>query len=168
MPGGAACRRALTYPGQERVVSPSANLSSTPPPPPPAPTLAISTPQNRTPLIDLSWTSVTNAGSYELWRSTQSGTETLYQTISAPTLSYSDSGVAFGTTYFYVVRAVVFGQSSANSNEVSGMPNPTPPRTSPADKDNNGCGCGSTSSPGPGILLALAATTLWFLCLRRR
>jgi len=167
--GGVTCEITLnwSYAGQAITLVPTTNLN-TQPPAPAAPVLTISTPQNRTPVIDLSWNTVANAGSYEIWRGNQSGTETLYQTVNAPTTSYSDTNLFFQTTYFYFVRAINGPSFSANSNEVSGMPQPLPPRltTVGAGKANR-CGCASTGSPTPAaLLLGLAALSVLFL--RRR
>ena len=102
------------------------------PPPPNPPTLSIATPQNFSPVINLSWTpgsSVAPITGYSILRGSASGNETPYQTVGAAATGYSDTGVSFGTTYFYVVQAMVGTTPSADSNEVSGAPQPLPPRT---------------------------------------
>ncbi len=67
--------------------------------------------------IRLDWTPVGGATSYRLKRGTSSGGETLFLT-SAST-SALDSGLAPGTSYYYVVSAVGASGESVNSNEVS-------------------------------------------------
>jgi fibronectin type 3 domain-containing protein len=70
--------------------------------------------------VDLSWNAVTGATSYKVYRGTVSGSYTLLASgISAVT--YSDTTVTNGTTYYYVVKANN-GSDSDNSNEVSTQP----------------------------------------------
>ena len=69
----------------------------------------------------LSWSASTSAVSgYNVYRSTVSGSS--YAKINSSlvaVLSYTDSTVQSGTTYFYVATAVdSSGRESANSNEV--------------------------------------------------
>jgi hypothetical protein len=162
--GGSETHLSWSYAGQARVVIPSSAMSATPPPGPSAPVLSISTPQGRTPVVDLTWTAVPNASSYALLRSSQSGTETAYQTLTGT--AYSDTNTAFNGVYFYVVRATVGPTTTANSNEVSGSPQPLPPRTEPSGKDHpHFCGIGTAALPG---LPLLAAGALLMAALRRR
>lgn len=149
--GGATTILTWSYAGQARVVIPSSAMSATTPPGPAAPVLSLATPQNRTPLINLSWTAVANASSYELRRSSQSGTETAYQTLTGT--SFSDAGTTFNATYFYVVRATAGPTTTLDSNEVSGTPQQPPPRTEKIGKDHL-CGVGSVSRPSWSTLLA--------------
>ena len=125
-------------------------MSATPPPGPAAPTLNIATPQNRTPVIELSWTAVVNATSYLLRRSSQSGAEQPYQTLAATATTYSDTGVAFQALYFYKIRAVVGPSTTSDSNEVSGTPQSLPPRTEKVGNGNHMCGIGSVGA-GEGL-----------------
>ena len=163
--GGAVMILSWSYAGQTRVTIPSSAMSATTPPGPAAPALSIATPENRTPLINLSWTPVANATDYRLLRSSQSGTETAYQTLTGTT--YEDSAVTFGATYFYVVKATVGPTTSGNSNEVSGSPQPLPARTT-ADSNTHLCGVSAAAPAGEGLLLwALGAAGL-ILAARRR
>jgi fibronectin type 3 domain-containing protein len=79
----------------------------------------------------LSWNSSAYATSYHVKRSTQSGGP--YTQIAAPTATnFTDSSVANGTKYFYVVSALNSAGESANSNEASATPSaPAQPPTSP-------------------------------------
>jgi fibronectin type 3 domain-containing protein len=71
--------------------------------------------------VDLSWSAVNEATSYNVKRSTTSGGP--YAQLSAPAgTSYVDSSVKNGTKYFYVVSAVNPAGQSVNSAEVSAMP----------------------------------------------
>ena len=163
--GGADTHLTWSYANQARIVIPSSALSATTPPGPAAPTLSIATPQNRTPVIDLTWTPVANASSYDLRRSSQSGTETSYQTLPGTDTTYSDTGVAFQGLYFYTIRAVVGPTTTADSNEVSGTPQPLPKRTVKSGSDNHMCGMGSV---GAGRGLPWAALLAVLLVLRQR
>ncbi len=72
--------------------------------------------------VSLSWTASSGATSYNVKRSTTSGSG--YATIATgvTTTSYTDTTVANGTTYYYVVSAVSACGESGNSNEASATP----------------------------------------------
>ena len=71
--------------------------------------------------VSLAWSASPGATSYNVNRSTTSGGS--YATIASPTsTSFTDTGLTNGTTYYYVVTAVGACGESANSNEVSGIP----------------------------------------------
>jgi hypothetical protein len=96
-----------------------------PPPPatPSAPTGVRATAGNGQ--VSLTWSPVANAASYNVYRGTASGGESLLATgITAP--SDTDSGLLNGTTYYYTVTAVgPGGAESAKSAEVSATPQAT-------------------------------------------
>lgn len=71
--------------------------------------------------IDLTWTdNASNESSYRIERSTTSGSGFAeVGTASADATSYSDSGLAASTTYYYRVRARNAGGDSAYSSEAS-------------------------------------------------
>ena len=71
--------------------------------------------------VILSWSGSPAAASYNIYRSTASGSETLLQSGVAGT-SYTDTGLTTGTTYFYQVAAVGGGGTSAKSAEASAAP----------------------------------------------
>jgi len=71
-------------------------------PPSGAPTGLIATASNAQ--VALAWNASTGATSYNVKRSTTSGTET--QIASAATANFADTTVTNGTTYFYVVSAL--------------------------------------------------------------
>jgi hypothetical protein len=74
--------------------------------------------------VSLSWTASSGATSYNVKRSTTSGSG--YSIISSPTAAnYTDTGLTNGTTYYYVVSAVNSGGESANSAEVNAKPSAT-------------------------------------------
>ena len=77
--------------------------------------------------ISLSWSAVTGAASYELWRYENSWTQ-VGGTITEPTTTYADASVEIGKTYFYQVMAKgPNGGDGAWSNRVSAVvPSTTP------------------------------------------
>jgi alpha-tubulin suppressor-like RCC1 family protein len=79
--------------------------------------------------INLSWQdNSNNEDSFEIYLSIDGITYTLRATVGAGTASYSDSGLAAGTTYYYRVRAMnTIGDRSAWSNEVSATTLGSPP-----------------------------------------
>ena len=91
----------------------------------PAPTILLPvTNYNFGPVI-LTWTTSAGATSYNVKRSTSTGTETTIANTAST--SYNDSSAQPGTMYFYVVSAVNGGGESTNSVEVSYTPPIQPP-----------------------------------------
>jgi fibronectin type 3 domain-containing protein len=78
--------------------------------------------------VTLSWSPVAEATSYNIYRSTTSGEETLYQSGVTDT-SLVDTGVSNGTTYYYKVTAANSTGESDFSQEASASPqsNALPP-----------------------------------------
>lgn len=72
--------------------------------------------------VDLTWNAVTDATSYTIKRSTTAGGP--YTTIKTGVTgtTYADADVTNGTTYYYVVSAIVNGGESWSSNEASATP----------------------------------------------
>ncbi|GMQ61007.1 fibronectin type III domain-containing protein [Vallitalea maricola] len=72
--------------------------------------------------INLSWNPIYNASSYTIKRSETAGGP--YETILENTTdtSFSDSGLIFGTTYYYVITANNSIGISNNSEEIQGTP----------------------------------------------
>jgi cellulose 1,4-beta-cellobiosidase len=93
---------------------------------PAAPTGVTAAPVSGAIKINLSWTAVTGATSYNVQRSTTTGGP--YTSIGTPTTaSFSDTTGAGATTYYYVVSAVNGSGSSANSTQVSALTVPAAP-----------------------------------------
>ncbi len=89
---------------------------------------------NGTSFIRLSWSAPTTVGTgilnYSIFRGTTPDGEgtTVYKSVSGSTLTYDDTTVTAGQTYYYKVKAVNLIGSGPDSNEVSGMtPVPTAP-----------------------------------------
>jgi len=78
-------------------------------------------------LVNLAWDLSQNATSYNLYRSTTSGSGYVLDSTAASlsTLSASDIGLTDGVTYYYVVTAVNVAGESGYSVEVSATPEPT-------------------------------------------
>ncbi len=71
--------------------------------------------------INLSWSPVTNVHYYNIKRSTTAGGPyTIIARSSA--ITFNDSSVTPGTTYYYAVSAVISNTESSNSNEVFATP----------------------------------------------
>ena len=88
------------------------------PPAPVTPVGLVAVPGNGK--INLSWLASSGASSYTLKCGTSSGNET---TLASTTgITYTNTGLADGTTYFYVVSAVNSGGEGSNSSEVSATP----------------------------------------------
>ena len=70
----------------------------------------------------LSWTAVTGANGYNVYRGTSSGGEGTVPiaSTSSSTVTYSDGSIVGGTTYYYEVTADTASGESARSNEASG------------------------------------------------
>ena len=105
------------------------------PPPPPAPTAPTGmTAAGGTGQVTLSWTSVSNATSYNIYYGTTSGVTTANGTkIAGTTSPYVHTGLTSGTAYYYVVTAVNSAGESVASAQYSATtaaaPPPPPPVT---------------------------------------
>ena len=75
-------------------------------------------------LVNLSWTGSSGATSYSIYRGTATGAEsaTAVGSTTAPTTSFSNTGLTNGTKYYYTVKAFNSVGSSGASNEASATP----------------------------------------------
>ena len=76
--------------------------------------------------VALNWTAAAGAVTYNIYRSGSSGAYSgpPLASVTAPTTTYVDNTAANPNTYFYVVRTVIGGVESPNSNEVNSSPLP--------------------------------------------
>lgn len=72
--------------------------------------------------VNLTWSTVYDATSYNIKRSTNSGGQVTIDSVSAPGTTYTDLSVSNDITYYYVVTAVNEGGESTVSNEVYATP----------------------------------------------
>ncbi len=72
--------------------------------------------------IALAWSAATGATSYTLKRGTSTGSETVTVVSGYGGTSYTNTGLANGTTYYYVVAATGANGASGNSPEASATP----------------------------------------------
>ncbi len=73
--------------------------------------------------VNLAWNPVEGASGYNIYRSTTSGTGyTKIGNTTSSAITYEDKPLANGTTYYYVVTAIVNGVESGYSNEASATP----------------------------------------------
>lgn len=104
--------------------APSGEVTATPVGPPGAPADLEALPGNGR--ISLRWRSVPNADRYRVMRSTTPSGP--YSAIANPSeTGFVDDGVANGTVYFYVVRAMNEGGKGPYSSEVKAAPLAPPP-----------------------------------------
>ncbi len=105
----------------------SAETSATPQPPASGAPTGLTATANST-SVALRWTASGAATSYNVYRGTTAGGESATAiTTGITTTSYSDAGLANGTTYYYKVAAVANGSVNAFSGEASATPEPPAP-----------------------------------------
>jgi fibronectin type 3 domain-containing protein len=114
---------ALNSAGESSNSSQATATPMAPAQPPAAPTGLVASSGNAQ--VSLTWNISNGATSYHVRRSTTSGGP--YSQIAAPTsTSFTDTGLANGTAYFYVVSAVNSAGESPNSSQATATPkNPT-------------------------------------------
>jgi len=94
----------------------SGEVSATPlPPAPSAPTSLTATTGNTK--VTLAWTASAGATGYNVYRGTAAGAEGATAIASTSSLRYVNTGLLNGTTYYYQVKAVNLGGTSAASSE---------------------------------------------------
>ena len=114
-------------------------LSSSSPAPPPTPADLVATAGNGS--VALTWTASAGATSYSIYRGTASGGEGTTPVATTTLNSFTDTGLANGTTYYYKVTASNSAGTSAQSSEVHATPTASPP---PSLQINSGGGATGT------------------------
>ena len=103
--------------------------------------------------IAVSWTAVTGATSYKVFRSPTSGSG--YTQVGAPTSSpYTDVGLSASTPYYYVVKAVNSAGESGYSSEATATTS-APPVVAPGIPT----GVGATAQSSTSIAVSWTAVT---------
>ncbi len=99
--------------------------------------------------VDLSWTSVSGAASYRVFRSTQGCEGQWFERVETTNLSWTDNNVTPGTTYYYYVEAVASDGFcvSKMSNCASAVPSTGPHASYQSDTKTDDCPSGG---PGDG------------------
>jgi fibronectin type 3 domain-containing protein/lysophospholipase L1-like esterase len=138
----------------------TATTDSAPPSPPPAPATLTATAVSAS-QVDLSWSAVAEATGYRVERSTETATWNPVANTAAGETSYSDTGLAAGTTYSYRVVATNDAGDSPPSpvaTATTGSPADTTAPTAPfglkaasAKAKINLSWSGSTDAGGSGL-----------------
>ncbi|HEY1789728.1 MAG TPA: hypothetical protein VGJ73_16390, partial [Verrucomicrobiae bacterium] len=111
--------------------------------------------------ISLSWTAISGAVSYDIYRGTSSGGETLLAS-GLTSASYVDSAVANGVTYYYEVTAVNGSSTqTADSPEVSAtVLSLTPPNITSVALSGTSLTITATNGTAGGMWTLLQSTNL--------
>ena len=124
--------------------APSACQSATPQGPPCTPPAVPSGVTATSPALDrilVSWNASAGATDYEIYRAASSGGPyTRVTVVAAPATTFLDTGLAEGTTYFYVVRALAEDCSSGDSAEAQATTQVCFPETLYANDFESGTG----------------------------
>lgn len=109
--------------------------------------------------VNLSWSVAGGAASYNVKRSTSSGTEVIIANVGST--SYSDTAVVNGTQYFYTVSSLNGAGESADSSEVSATPDvpPATPTGLTATAGNNQVSLSWTAAAGAASYNIKRSTT---------
>src|SRR5213080_3617904 len=123
---------------------------SAPPTPPSAPQNLAATGGNAQ--VTLTWQAPASDGgslitNYKIYRGLAPTTETLLTTVGN-VLTYTDSAVTNGVTYYYQVSAVNSPGEGAKSNEASATPNAPPPPPTPPSAPTNLVATGGNAQVG--------------------
>ena len=109
----------------------STEASATPLGAPVAPTLMTAVAGDG--MVTLTWTAVTNAATYRVYRGTAANAQAAIPVATnLAALTFANTGLTNGTAYFFKITAANAGGESARSNEVSGTPSGTAPPADPA------------------------------------
>jgi hypothetical protein len=107
-------------PGAEACASPpSACQTATPTAPactPPATPIGVTAQALGVDRIKVSWSAAAGAGDYQVWRATAvGGPYAQVATVPAPTTTWTDTNLAMGTAYYYLIKSAIDDCASGNS-----------------------------------------------------
>jgi hypothetical protein len=111
--------------------------------------------------ITLSWSPVSGATSYNIYWSTTAGTSNIGTKISGATTPYILTGLAAGTTYYYVVTTMNAAGESVASAQASATTNAAPPTFNALAYYNTFClGCHVILGPRSATDITSAIATV--------
>ena len=102
--------------------------------------------------IVITWSAVSGATSYNLYRSTSSDGVYFLVGGDISATTYTDSGLSADTEYFYRLEACNSGGCSEFSSEVSATTQDTPPVVSLPPVDSDQCRSGQALAPGQSCI----------------
>ncbi|SDS43056.1 S8 family serine peptidase [Opitutus sp. GAS368] len=138
--------RAFNSAGNSAYSNTASAATQSPPPTIPAAPSNLSATATSSSAINLTWTDNTNnEDGFRVERSTDNTTFTQVASLAANSTSYSDTGLAASTTYYYRVRAFNSAGNSGYSNTASATTQ-APPPTVPAAPSNLSASATSSSA----------------------
>ena len=126
---------------------------------PAAPTGLAATPDNAQ--VSLLWNASTGAATYDVLRSTTSGSGYTSVATGLTGTSYIDTGLTNDTAYYYVVTATNTGGTSANSNEATSTPVALPSPWATSDIGTTGATGSASRSPSGVFTVTGAGADIW-------
>jgi regulation of enolase protein 1 (concanavalin A-like superfamily) len=126
---------------------------------PAAPTGLVATADNAQ--VSLQWNASTGAATYNVLRSTTSGSGYATVATGLTATSHIDTGLTNGTTYYYLVTATNSGGTSANSSEASATPVALPSPWVTADIGTTGATGSASRSPSGVFTITGAGADIW-------
>jgi fibronectin type 3 domain-containing protein len=111
--------------------------------------------------VSLLWNSTTGAATYNVLRSTMSGSGYASVASGVTGTSYTDTGLTNGTAYYYVVTATNTGGTSANSSEANATPVALPSPWSTSDVGSTGAIGSASRSPSGVFTITGAGADIW-------
>jgi hypothetical protein len=112
--------------------------------------------------LTLTWNASQSATSYNVLRSTTSGSGFVAVASSLSATTFTDTGLTDGTTYYYEVSATDSQGTSAASAQVSATPSAAPPSTPCANPETlTGGQSGSFNTTGPVCARIAAPINGW-------